>query len=144
MLMRKGLGVVANPDGSYYVPGWCSWLPFSSFNDACAPPTRAQALADQMSNLGPAAKSNPALVESLQREWDRTDETMCADDPAGCAEYNFALDYPAFSSAFGVGAQARGAAEFADRVTALPAWVWPVGVLVGGVAALSILKGVVR
>jgi hypothetical protein len=55
-----GLGVVMQPDGGYTVPGWCSWLPFSSFNDACKLPTTAQVRSNDMSNLG--GHSDPARV----------------------------------------------------------------------------------
>lgn len=99
----RGLGVVVNPNGSYYVPGYCSWLPFSSFADACKPPTHEQFIADQMSSLGPAAKANPAVVADLNTAWGKVVADQCAANPADCADYETALKYPNLSAAVGTG-----------------------------------------
>jgi hypothetical protein len=99
-----GLGVVVNPNGSYYVPGYCSWAPFSSFTQACKPPTEAEFLADQMSSVGPAARQVPGLVADLQTTWEGTLESQCVANPQQCAEYKAAIEYPNFSAAFGTGA----------------------------------------
>jgi len=105
----RGLGVVMNQDGSYYVPDWCSWLPFSSFNDACKLPTPQQVRSNDMSNLG--RNSDPARVAILQRQWAETEQTMCRENPEECAAYNFAMDHPTLSAALGTGSTVRAVSD---------------------------------
>jgi hypothetical protein len=115
----QGLGVVVNTDGSYDVPSWCSWLPFSSFNDACKLPTPAQVQANDLANLGPAA----ARVAELQQQWAQTDAMLWSQNPDEYAAYQFAVDNPAISAAIGTGPTARAATQAAAAVTgALDNW----------------------
>ncbi len=140
----QGLGVVVRPDGSYYVPGWCSWLPFSSFNDACKPPTEQEFLNDQMSSVGPAAKANPVLVAELKEAWKSAEQMMCEEDPASCAELEFARKYPTASAAIGTGTAAQtvvhtaeDAAAAAKKLTEVPMWLWLAGAAGVGLLVLS-------
>lgn len=143
-MRRGGLGVVTNPDGSFYVPGWCSWMPFSSFNDSCKLPTPAQVQADQLSNLGPAA--DPARVEALKRQWAETDAYLWRQNPEQYAEYQFAMDYPTASAAIGTGTVARTVTKTAAAVSEAfnTAGNWPVYLLIGSAALAVLAVGVSR
>lgn len=115
MRRGRGLSAISNPDGSYTVPGYCSWLPFSSLADACKLPTPEQVAANDLSNVGPAA--SPALVEQLKQQWAQTDAQACAANPQQCAEYNFALNNPTLSAAIGTGETAQSVGSVLDALS---------------------------
>ena len=101
---RRGLGVIVKPDGSYYVPDYCGqwWALGSSFLKGCQPPTEAEFMADQKASLGPAALANPALVASTEDAWRAAIDMQCRNNPADCADYKTAVQYPTLSAAVGM------------------------------------------
>lgn len=141
-MRRPGLGVVENKDGSFYVPDWCAWMPFSSFNDACKLPTPDQVRRDDLSNLGPAA--DPQRVAVLRRQWEETERIRWQQDPEQYAEYLYAMEHPDLSAAIGTGSIARGVTRTAAAVDDLfkSSTNWPMYLLLfgGGLLVLSIAR----
>lgn len=147
MYQMRGLGVVMKPEGGYRVPGWCSWLPFSSFNDACAPPTPDQVLSESMSNLG--GHANPALIPILQRQWAEADAQQCAENPEACADYLYAVEHPALSATIGpsagvaasraIAAVSDAVENAADGVKSALSINWGMVALVGSAAVLALV-----
>ena len=137
-MLRAGMGVVMNPNGSYYVPGYCSWLPFSSFTDGCKPPTPDQFLSDQYSSLGPAARANHELTRELQDTWIDVMEEQGRRNPELYEEYKFSLSHPTLSAAFGTGAATRAVDKIANLVTSGDALL--IGALaIGGIALAGVV-----
>jgi hypothetical protein len=132
-----GLGVVMQPDGGYTVPGWCSWLPFSSFNDACKLPTTAQVRSNDMSNLG--GHADPARVATLQQQWAQADAASCAENPELCRQVAYAQENPNASALIGPAA-GLAVGGVVDSVTgAVGSMNWAVIALAVGVGVFALV-----
>lgn len=134
-MLTNGLGSTPTE----FAPSYCSWMPFSSFLEACKLPSQAQVFANDMSNLGGSV--DPAVIQQLQQQWARTDAQQCASHPEDCAAYQFAIGHPDLSAFFGTGSPAQTVANIADFFggtgnTSIP-WILITGF---ALAAIWILK----
>lgn len=102
--MMIGLGAEISASGNISYPSYCSWLPFSSFTDACKLPTPDQILSSDLSNLGPAA--SPESVAMVKQRWAETYAAECQAHPDDCKAYDFAIANPNISAAIGTGSGA--------------------------------------
>lgn len=101
-------GALTPQGGSPNFPGYCDWLPFSSYLPACQVPTAAvqaaQAAADIQKAAGAGTPNyNPQLAQQQTAAYQADVAALCQQDPASCSQAAFASQNPNWAATLGAG-----------------------------------------
>ena len=106
MFVNRGLGQsVSNPRGTF--PGWCNWMPFADYFDACKPATQEQLNAVVQADIVKASGGNTDLATEQYQAYLSDVDALCQLDPTNCAAYKAATDSPTCAGIFGTGAMGK-------------------------------------
>lgn len=103
-----GMQRALQPSPSADFPGYCNWLPFSSFLPACQIPTAAAQATQAATDIQKAAGAgtpnyNPTLAAQQTAAYQQDVAALCQQDPTSCAQAQFASQNPNWAAALGSG-----------------------------------------
>lgn len=115
-------------------PDWCNGSTLASLIPACQTCTPSEMVS---SDVGPAM--TPENVASAQAAATKDEQSLCAQDPAGCAAYNASVNSPNCTALFGTGGFGQFMCGSGDPTApGFPGWI--LAVAAGGILLLVALK----